>query len=212
MAFQNPTWWFLSGLTLAVAGVAVTDRIPGQATGPRQAGDLLASVAGAGEEVSAPSVSDPVSQAEALLAQIPLVIGPIARVVEAHSGLPLLARVDTGAAVTSLHCTEKDFVIDEASDDPFENLGKAVRLRVENLAGESEWIQTEVLDYVEVRSANGAEHRYRVRLPLQCGPVQKETIVNLNDRSQMSFRLLLGRDFLAGNFVVDVAQTGVPSL
>lgn len=143
-----------------------------------------------------------------MLAQSPLVIGPTARVVETRSGLPLLARVDTGAAVTSLHCTEDDFVISEASEDPQENLGKAVRLRVENHVGKSTWIETKVLDYVEVRSANGAEHRYRVRLPLQCGPVQKETIVNLNDRSQMSYRLLLGRDFLAGNFVVDVAQPG----
>lgn len=147
-----------------------------------------------------------------MISQPPLVIGPIARVFETNSGLPLLARVDTGAAVTSLHCTEADFVIEDASEDPFENFGKAVRLRVENLAGEFSWITTKVLDYVEVRSANGAEHRYRVLLPLQCGPVKKETIVNLNDRSAMSFRLLLGREFLQGDFLVDVSQPGAPSL
>lgn len=209
MAFRNPIWWLLCGLILAVAGVTVTERGADQPTSDSPATDLLTSTADADEPTS--PAEDRVSQAERLLAQPPLVIGPTARVVETCSGLPLLARVDTGAAVTSLHCTEEDFVIDEASDDPFENRGKAVRLRVENNAGESEWIETEVLDYVEVRSANGAEHRYQVRLPLQCGSVQKETIVNLNDRSQMSFRLLLGRDFLAGNFVVDVARPEAPS-
>lgn len=140
------------------------------------------------------------------------VIGPTAEITETSSGVALTARVDTGAAVTSLHVGENDLVIPEPADDPYENLGKVVRLRIANRGGQSCWVATRLIDYVEVRSANGAEHRYRVRLPLRYGGVQKQTIVNLNDRSQMTFRMLLGRDFLEGDFVVDVARPDEMSL
>ncbi len=152
------------------------------------------------------------SDREVVKRQAVRVIGPTAEVTEASSGLSFVARVDTGAAVTSLHCTPNDCLIEGASEDPWQNLGKPVRLRVENRRGIKAWIDTRIEDYVEVRSANGAEHRYRIRLPLRFGNVMKETVVNLNDRSSMSYRMLLGRDFLAGDFVVDVAMADTPSL
>ncbi|QDT67696.1 hypothetical protein MalM25_05980 [Planctomycetes bacterium MalM25] len=138
-------------------------------------------------------------------------IGPTAEVTEANSGVAFTARVDTGAAVTSIHCTPDDVVIQDPSEDPWGNVGKAIRLRIANRGGQSSWVETRLIDYVEVRSANGAEHRYRVRLPLRYGDVQKQTIVNLNDRSQMTFRMLLGRDFLEGDFLVDVSRPTTPS-
>lgn len=134
----------------------------------------------------------------------PLTIGPTATITEASTGLAFKARVDTGAAVTSLHCPPEDVVIEDASADPVENIGKPVRLRVSNRHGQDAWIETKICDYVEVRNAEAAEHRYRVRLPLRCRGVEREALVNLNDRSRMTFRMLLGRDFLAGKFVVDV--------
>lgn len=160
-----------------------------------------------------PGIADRLSQErqEKLESHSVKTIGPTAEITETISGLSFVARVDTGAAVTSLHCTPDDCFIEGASEDPWQNLGKPVRLRVENRQGVQAWIDTQIEDYVEVRSANGAEHRYRIRLPLRFGNVMKETIVNLNDRSAMSFRMLLGRDFLAGDFVVDVAMADVPS-
>lgn len=141
----------------------------------------------------------------------PRLIGQTAEVTEANSGVAITARVDTGAAVTSLHVGEDDLVIPEPAEDPYENLGKPVRLRIANRDGHSSWVETRLVDYVEVRSANGAEHRYRVRLPLRFGGVEKESIVNLNDRSQMTYRMLLGRDFLEGDFLVDVSRTATSS-
>ncbi|TWT95279.1 hypothetical protein Pla108_34230 [Botrimarina colliarenosi] len=136
-----------------------------------------------------------------------MTIGPVAQITEVSSGVDFLARVDTGAAVSSIHCSPDDCKIEDAAEDPRENIGKAVRLRVENRDGQRAWIETKIDDYAEVRSANGAEHRYRVRLPLKYGTVNKVAIVNLNDRSRMTYRMLLGRDFLAGHFVVDVSQS-----
>lgn len=135
---------------------------------------------------------------------VALTIGPVAPITVAESGVTFEARVDTGAAVTSLHCPPGWVEIADAAPDPWANIGKSIRFRLENRDGEEAWIDTRITDYVEVRSANGAEHRYRIRLPLTFGEVCKETIINLKDRSAMSHRMLLGRDFLAGNFLVDV--------
>lgn len=186
MAFQGPTRWFWGG---AVTLVAALSMVAVQASRPLSS--QPAPQAGASAEPSGPAV-----------------IGPTARITEVSSGVEFTARVDTGAAVSSLHCGPEDVVIEDESPDPTQNVEKPVRLRLMNRDGHEAWVEARIDDYVEVRSANGAEHRYRVRLPLRCGPVERHAIVNLKDRSRMTYKMLLGRDFLAGNFVVDVSQEG----
>lgn len=136
------------------------------------------------------------------------VLGETASITEVSTGVEFTARVDTGAAVSSIHVEPEDVVIEDESPKPVENVAKKVHLRLDNGEGEKAWVEARVEDYVEVRSANGAEHRYQVRLPLQCGEVQKFAVLNLKDRSDMTYRLLLGRDFLRDDFVVDVAHQG----
>jgi hypothetical protein len=46
--------------------------------------------------------------------------------------------------------------------------------------------------------------RPRVTLELELGGVAKRVRVSLRDRSRMDYKLLVGRDFLAGDFLVDV--------
>lgn len=134
------------------------------------------------------------------------VIGGTAVIKEVTTGVEFTARVDTGAAVSSIHVEPKDVVIVDESPQPTENIDKTVRLKIDNGEGEKAWIETQIEDYVEVRNAETAEHRYRVRLPLQCGDVLKFAVVNLNDRSNMTYKLLLGRDFLRNDFLVDVTN------
>ena len=138
----------------------------------------------------------------------PAVIGETAVIKEVSTGVEFTARVDTGAAVSSIHVEPEDVVIVGESSKPEKNIDKPVRLHLDNGEGEKAWVETRIEDYVEVRNAERAEHRYRVRLPLQCGEVLKFAVVNLNDRSSMTYRLLLGRDFLRDDFVVDVAHRG----
>lgn len=140
------------------------------------------------------------------------VIGETAVITEMNSGVAFTARVDTGAAVSSIHVEPEDIVIDNPASKPLDNVAKPVRLRLDNGSGEKAWVETRIDDYVEVRSANGSEHRYQVSLQLQCGDVRKVAAVNLNDRSDMTFKLLLGRDFLRDDFVVDVARHGMQAL
>jgi hypothetical protein len=130
-------------------------------------------------------------------------IGPTTTVTEVSSGLPFAARVDTGATSCSIHC--EAFEIDGPSDDPAENIGKPVRLLVKNDEGQSHWIKSTIADHVTVKTAARADERYKVPLYFRWGDVQKKVLVTLNDRQHMAYPLLLGRNFLKGDFLVDVA-------
>lgn len=132
------------------------------------------------------------------------VIGATIDVLEPNSGFVLKARVDTGASISSLHCTEIE--IENASDNPAENSGKNVRFLIEDPNGKQHWLESTILGYSGIRSAVGTSDRYRVRMKLTCSSITKETLVSLNDRSEMKYQLLLGRDFLEDDFVVDVSR------
>lgn len=129
-------------------------------------------------------------------------IGATATVTEVSSGLPFAARVDTGATSCSIHC--EAFEIDNPSDDPKENVGKPVRFLVKNNEGESQWIESKIADHVIVRTAEQKDERYKVRLNIRWQDVEKKVLVTLNDRENMHYPLLLGRNFLKGDFLVDV--------
>lgn len=129
-------------------------------------------------------------------------------VVEADSGLRLIARVDSGAAFCSLHCGPGDLEIDDEQPNPNQNIGRSARVRVTNHNGEQRWVATRIASYVAIRSAMGGSARYRVPLRLRCRGVEKKVLVTLADRTRVRYRVLLGRDFLQDNFVVDVALAG----
>ncbi len=131
-------------------------------------------------------------------------IGGTALVIEVSSGISFNARVDTGAAVSSIHYEE--MTIENESVEPRENRGKQIRLLIANETGQQAWVETEIVDYSNVKSVDATTGRYYVRLQLTCMGIEKETLVTLNDRARMSHKLLLGRDFLAGDFVVDVSK------
>lgn len=135
------------------------------------------------------------------------IIGATATLTEVRTGLPFAARVDTGAKSCSLH-VEK-FEIKNESPNPVDNIGKSIRVLIKNGQGKSEWIETLIAGRVRIRNSSlddGDYHgRYKVRLHLQWKDFRKEVLVTLNDRADMSYPLLIGRNFLRGDFLVDVA-------
>jgi hypothetical protein len=134
------------------------------------------------------------------------IIGATAVLTEASSGLRFGARVDTGAASCSLH-VEKMEIKDEEKK-PLRNIGKAVRFLVKNEKGKSAWIDSTIAGVVRVHSSalkdGEYDRRYKVRLNLKWSDVNKEVLVTLNDRTDMSFPLLVGRNYLRHDFLVDV--------
>lgn len=123
-------------------------------------------------------------------AQEKVTIGLVEDVVLMPWKIRLPARIDTGAAVSSLDArslkvidNEVEFVL------PSKYGGQKIRLPI---AG-----------WHTVRSAEAKERRPIIEIELCVGPKLIRAKVNLNDRSQMNYPFLLGRNILAENFVVD---------
>lgn len=110
------------------------------------------------------------------------------------AGVPLLARVDTGAASTSLHACDvriRDGVVDFTT---YDDHGRSIPMHVP-------FVKQQI-----IRSASGQQERVFVALTLRHDGMEKTVVANLTDRSNVSYRLLLGRDWLAGNYLVDVSH------
>lgn len=130
------------------------------------------------------------------------IIGPTTIIAESKSELNFKARVDTGATTTSLHVEE--WAIEDESPEMAENVGKKIRIRIKNHRDESQWIESRIEEIGTVKTSAVDEQRYKVKLTLRWNDVKKRVLVTLNDRSRMKYPLLLGRNFLQGDFVVDV--------
>jgi hypothetical protein len=134
------------------------------------------------------------------------VIGATATITETATGLPFAARIDTGAASCSLHVERIE--IKNESSKPIENVGKPIRFLVKNERGDEKWIDSTVARVVRVRSAaqdaGEFDRRYKVLLTLSWENFRKEVLVTLNDRTEMTYPLLIGRNYLRGDFLVDV--------
>ncbi|MEQ8208456.1 MAG: RimK/LysX family protein [Lacipirellulaceae bacterium] len=136
------------------------------------------------------------------------VIGATAQLREPETGYDFKCRVDTGAKTTSLHVEEWK-IIDEVKDEDIKkemaaNIGKMLRFRVKNKQGEEKWIERKIANYAIYKTSEKMERRYKVKMKLKWKDFEKEVLVNLNDRSHLEFPLLLGRNYLRGDFVVDV--------
>ncbi|NIY93328.1 ATP-dependent zinc protease family protein [Vibrio diazotrophicus] len=113
------------------------------------------------------------------------------------------ARVDTGAATSSLNAID----ISE-----FERNGKKwVRFHLsdgENKPDDSNWIESPIIRYVRIRQSTNEETERRavVQLWVKIGSINEKTEFTLADRSQMSHPILLGREFIRDIAVVDVSR------
>ena len=154
-----------------------------------------------GGETRTSSIVNNRTLSDTLPAEVRL-IGATTTVIEVSTGLPLAARVDTGATTCAIHCEALE--IEDADSDPKKNIGKPVRFLVRNKKGKSEWVESTIVDHVTVRSAAADEQRYKVRLDFRWQDKEKRVAVTLDDRQHMRYPLLLGRNFLRDDFLVSV--------
>jgi hypothetical protein len=134
------------------------------------------------------------------------IIGATATLTEVSTGISFSARIDTGAQSCSLHVEKIE--IEDESNKRLRNVGKTVRFLVEGEDGKSEWIQTKIAKAVRVKSSalkpGTFDRRYKVPLTFEWNGFRKEVLVTLNDRTAMQYPLLIGRNYLKGDFLVDV--------
>lgn len=114
----------------------------------------------------------------------------------------LEARIDTGARTTSIHAL--DMKIENDAGDYKENVGKQISYTIVDADGKRFPMTGVIGGYTVVRNAQGTETRYHVPMTLTWQGVSKPIEVNLRDRSAMTYKLLIGRDWLADDFLVNV--------
>src|SRR5688572_23041332 len=133
------------------------------------------------------------------------IIRATATVMEATTEIPFSGRIDTGAKTCSLHV--ENLRIDDESPKRLRNIGKKISFDIKGENGKSDRIETTIAAAVRVKSSvfkNGEyDRRYKVRLTLRWKDVRKRVLVTLNDRTDMTYPLLIGRNFLRGDFLVD---------
>jgi hypothetical protein len=106
------------------------------------------------------------------------------------------ARIDTGAELASLHC---DCIT------PIERNGeKWVSFVVENTEGRPVLMEQKVLRIATIKRHFGeVQERMVVKLGVCLGNTYKEAEITLVDRSGLTYPMLVGRNFLQGDFIVD---------
>lgn len=112
------------------------------------------------------------------------------------------AKADTGARTSALDVAR--YVIEDRAGKLIARLDLALnRRRPDRLVT----VEAPVLHQVVVTSSNGVrEERPVIETRIRLGPVEKRIRLTVTNRSGMLFRMLLGREALAGSFVVDVGH------
>lgn len=123
-----------------------------------------------------------------------MTIGEVEDVILLPWGVKLPARIDTGAATSSLDA--RDLKVKENTVEfklPLKYGGLPMCLPV--------------VDWKHVRSSEARERRPVVEMEICLGPKRMRIKVNLNDRSTVKYPLIIGRNALKDDFVVDCVQS-----
>ncbi len=121
-------------------------------------------------------------------------VGEVEDVIILPWGIKLPARIDTGAATSSL----------DARDLKVTN--KVAEFKLPKKYGDLQ-LKLPIVEWRGVRSADAREQRPVVEITLCMGPRKIRTHVTLNDRSGVKYPLVVGRNVLKENFVVDCTQS-----
>lgn len=110
-------------------------------------------------------------------------------------------RIDSGATTTSLHAIEIE---------NFERDGKPwVRFKARNEALDTEIdLERQVVRVAEIRRRGGEETQSRpvVMMEISIGGVSQMAEINLTDRTNFDFPVLIGRNVLSGKMLIDVSR------
>jgi len=137
-----------------------------------------------------------------------VVLGEIEKVTIDAIDQTFEARVDTGAATSSLNAIDIE---------QFERNGKNwVRFHLSDGStplSDDNWIEAPVIRFVKIRQSTNeeVERRAVIELWVKVGSIHEKAQFTLADRSQMSNPILLGREFIRDIAVVDVSKKYVQS-
>lgn len=132
------------------------------------------------------------------------IIGETAFITVEEAGIAFDSRIDTGATTTSINAF--DIKIKGEDKEKQNNINKLVTFKTRNRSGKVAVISTRIVNVVIVTNSQGREFRYVVDLTLNWQGESRKIRVNLRDRQEMTYKLLIGRNWLRGKYLVDVSK------
>lgn len=116
--------------------------------------------------------------------------------------IKLKARIDSGAKTTSMHAVNIEEV--EQRGENF------VKFQTVDADGKVVELVRKIGTTQRVSNTSGfVSRRYVIKEKIKMGNIEREVLINLNDRSKMEYKFLVGRNVLLGRFIVDVARSHV---
>ncbi len=134
-----------------------------------------------------------------VMASDKMIIGNEEEVLVEPYGIKVPARIDTGAATTSLDARN------------IKVAGNTVTFNIPEKYGGTR-ISLPIITWKYIHTTRSRDRRPVVEMDLCIASKRIRARVNLNDRSRMNYPMIIGRNILAGHFVVDVSRsrTAVP--
>lgn len=125
------------------------------------------------------------------------IIGNVERVGISKAGFILSAKIDTGATNSSLNATNYHLSL--------EGNQKWIKFDVTNREGKTITLKKKIQRFVKIkRKESTTQQRPAILLDVCIGQIIKQVEVNLVNRSNFNYQMLIGRSFLREHFIVDV--------
>lgn len=139
------------------------------------------------------------------------IVGPVETIHVQDLNMDFKARIDTGANTTSINAY--DLHVIDGNNDPgnskkqwHQNLGKMLRFKTANAQGQEVSHTAKIIKISKIRNAQGVERRYAVIMDLIWNGKSHAIPVNLRNRKKLEYKLLIGRNWLNGKYLVDVSK------
>jgi hypothetical protein len=130
------------------------------------------------------------------------IIGWLEKVYLPKYGFVITTKMDTGAKNSSIHAVDFEYAAHKG-----EREGSRIRFKTTDMEGTSRVVEADLIRHVRIRRAGGrTRSRPEIELEICIGGKRKRIRVNLADRGEMNYRMILGRTALEGDFIVDVSR------
>lgn len=128
-------------------------------------------------------------------------LGYLENVQIGNLALELKGKLDTGADTSSIHARDVEIYKRGKRDN-------WVRFRLVGRGGRSIRYDQNVIRFVQIKTkVGGTIRRPVIRMPICVGGVLGRAEINLADRAEFEYDVLIGREFLANRVVVDSGNT-----
>ena len=142
----------------------------------------------------------PVERKQAMADQ-KTIIGWLEEVYLPQYDFVMKAKIDTGAKNSSIHAMDVEYVKKVTGERP------RIRFKTMDLKRRYQIIEADVVREARIKkSASITRTRPEIELEICLGGVRKRIRINLADRGEMNYRMILGRTALEGDFIVDVSK------